>query len=297
MPKQPQMQNVIYNYILNALHKQYKEKTANKISRGATVLEKYPTKESLLQLVLKDPQFIDTESIDAKKPGQSVISKGTIRKAINRLISDNKIALIDGSYSFVPHMDESLEKHPILDIAPKINVSIGVPEDLLVLSVQPEYASSIASYLSALFYKGDIVFIPIGNTILCISVYPKEIVEGHTKSSNMPNKKEISIRLRVETALHQFKCSYPDFMHGYPYDFAYHVSHNQDIIDILQPPNEYKDIYPDSHKETFFRRMQESIVSISEYINNESDSIEFLSSPTKDDLELWDLVCSEADKD
>ena len=55
--------------------------------------------------------------------------------------------------------------------------------------------------------------------------------------------------------------------------------------------------YPDSHKETFFRRMQESIVSISEYINNESDSIEFLSSPTKDDLELWDLVCSEADKD
>ena len=297
MSKQPQMQNVIYNYILNALHKQYKEKTANKISRGAAVFEKYPTKESLLQLVLKDPQFIDTESIDAKKPGQSVISKGTIRKAINRLISDNKIALIDGSYSFVPHMDDSLEKHPILDIAPQINVSIGVPEDLLVLSVKQEYASSIASYLSAFFHKGDIIFIPIGSTILCIGVYPKEVLLSLSTSNDKTSPSNIPLYLRVGAALHQFKCSYPNFKHHDPYDLEYHFSHNQTFIDLAQPNQNNTGKNAHWSGIPLLPRIQEGLASLSEFIDGKYDSDDDVREPTKNDLDLWDLCCNYEDEE
>ncbi len=293
MPKQPKMQNLICDYILNVLHEQYKKQTANKITRSGSNLKKYPTKESLVDLVLGDQQFIDSQLFEEKQPGQATISKGTIRKAINKLISENKIALIDGSYSFVPHMEQSLQRHPILDIAPQIPVSIGVPEDLLVLSVQQEYAPSIASYLSAFFYMGDIVFIPIGNAILCISVYPKEMIDTYATPADIPNKSELHLRHRVQAALHKFKCSYPDFMYGHHYDLAYHTSHNQEVIDILQASKGSTDIYPDSNKDALFRRVQEGIVSLYEYMNNESDSIDYPGKPTQEELELWDLIYDE----
>lgn len=293
MPKQPKMQNEICNYILNVLYEQHKKQTANKITRIGSNLKKYPTKESLVDLVLSDQKFIDSQLYEEKQPGQATISKGTIRKAINKLISENKIALIEGSYTYVPHMDQSLAKHPILDIASQVNVTIGVPEDMLVLSVQEGYAPSISSFLSSLFYKGDIVFIPIGNTILCISVFPNEIIASNSKSSDKPQKSGISLHHRIASALYQFKCSYPNFVYGLPYEVAYLLSHNEDIIKMMQPSKTSSNIYPDSHDETFFRRLQENIVSIVEYANNESDSLDLVSEPTEEDLELWDLINDE----
>lgn len=127
-------------------------------------------------------------------------------------------------------MEKSLDRHPILEIADKIDISIGVPKDLIVLSVAPEHASSIANYLSALFYKGDIVFIPIAGKILCISVLPKSVLDA---PSLMNISSSVGLRERIEMAIHQFSYRYPTFPYGENYEFAYHVSHHPSVVEFI----------------------------------------------------------------
>ena len=74
--------------------------------------------------------------------------------------------------NYVPHLEKALEEHPILSVAQQVNITIGVPESILVLTVSNGFANSVAEYLSAQFYKEDIIFIPIGKHIICSSVYP-----------------------------------------------------------------------------------------------------------------------------
>lgn len=228
MPKKDEKTALIYNYVLSFFKNRYNERIANKITRKGIDTIKYPNMESIVNLVLENKLFHETNSISEKQLEQISVSRPTIRKAIKKLVDENKIAIFKGSYEFVPHMTESVNQHPILDIASKIDVSIGVPEDMLVLSVSPEYTYSMTRYLSALFYKGDVIFIPISSKILCISVFPAEVIATPSRASN--HLSALKLRQRIELALQTFNSSYPQFTFGHHYELAFYAAHNSDII-------------------------------------------------------------------
>ena len=173
MPKPRKLQDEIYNYILAYFENRHIQTQQAEIKRNPTHALQFPSITSIENLVLSDPRYIETTVLNNpdEEPDQptsqknkiniTAVSRGTIRKAAQALIKEGKISLVNGSYEFTPNMQDSLDKFPILKIADSIDISIGIPEAMLVLSVKPEYAMGITDYLSALFYKKDIIFIPI----------------------------------------------------------------------------------------------------------------------------------------
>ena len=263
MPKSRDLQDEMYAYTLALFKKRYEEQMANKITHTKTNVEKYPKLENVVDFVFKQGEYYESNSGEIKRFGQKEVSRGTVRKAVHRLIDEGKIEPRDGSYEYKPKMDVSLSEHPILDIAEKIDVSIGVPSDMIVLSVAPEYCASIAKYLSAIFYKGDIIFIPLGAQILCISVFPESILDG---SDKQPLKVPYGVRERVELALHKFNVCYPNFTYGFNYEQAYHVTHNDDIIEpIAKSAKQFEKDYPYLERPELFKSIQEGICKVSEF--------------------------------
>lgn len=303
MPKKPVLENTIYDYLLYYFESRYDEKQA--IKRGKKEMKKFPTIESIVDLIFEDQAFFDSEKMDEDpRPDQIKISRGTIRKAIRRLITECKIAISQGSYEFVPHMESSLEQHPILDIASKVDISIGVPAETIVLSVAPEHTLSVANYLSAIFYQGDVVFIPFTGKILCISIFPKSVLDKGGDLEQSPSKR-IALRQRIELALHSFKCSYPDFPYGQTYELAYHLSHNPDMIQTVD--NMIQMVSVDGRRQNsrdIAHTLQEAAFWMAEQteknpqlwakLNTEDENEDDLTGfPRKEEMELWDYSVDE----
>lgn len=258
MPKKDEKTTEIYNYVLSLFKNRYDERIANKITRRKIEVKKYPTMESIVNLVLEDKALYESNSDGEQLLGQKSVSRPTIRKAIKKLVDENKIAISNGSYEFVPHMTESVNQHPILDIASKIDIFMGVPEDMLVLSVSQEYTASIAQYLTALFYKGDVIFIPISSKILCISVFPAEVIATPTQSIKQPSA--LKLRQRIELALQMFNCNYPQFTYGHNYELPYHTAHNSDIISAVhEMAKAVEDDRPFRSETSIFKSIQNAL--------------------------------------
>ena len=268
MPKKPIMRTAVYDHVLDYFRNRYEESQSFRIRREKPDDRKYPTIESIVDYVIESENLCASNTGEEPTYGQRSISRGTIRKAIKQLIEENKIARSHGSYEFVPHMDRSLEHHPTLEIADKIDISIGVPDEIIVLSVPPEHAMSITNYLAALFYKGDILFIPIGGKILCISVFPQKTIQqfGHT---NPTASKSIELRKRIEMAIHQFNYDYPSFTYGSNYEFAYHVSHNPSMVkEMIKESKKTADDRPYYSADIIFRSIQEGAFLMAECNDN-----------------------------
>lgn len=292
MPKKPVLGNIIYNYVLNYFESRYKEMRT--IKRGQRKTRKFPTIESIVDFVFENEQFFDSENWNEEpRFDQIKISKGTIRKAIRKLITECKIAISQGSYEFVPHMESSLEQHPVLDIASKIDVSIGVPAETIVLSVSPEHTLSVANYLSSFFYQGDVVFIPLAGKILCISIYPKSILDKNKDLTQLPSK-QIGLRQRIELALHSFNCSYPDFPYGQTYELAYHLSHNPDMIQAVD--NMVRMTQVDGRRQNsrdITHTIQEAAFWMADQLENNPQLWARLKTENEDEMELWDYSVDE----
>ena len=305
MPKPRKLQDEIYNYILAYFENRHIQTQQAEIKRNPTHALQFPSITSIENLVLSDPRYIETTVLNNpdEEPDQptsqknkiniTAVSRGTIRKAAQALIKEGKISLVNGSYEFTPNMQDSLDKFPILKIADSIDISIGIPEAMLVLSVKPEYAMGITDYLSALFYKKDIIFIPIHGIILCIAVLPKNVlnnrsaIESHEKATQR-------LHQRIALAIHQFNTSHPDFHYTTQYDFSYHCHHNPDIIKCLT--EDFIEFKNPSNSITL--RVIQDYAAALEYAfepsYNDDDAIynteEFeIGEPTAEDLDLWDL--------
>lgn len=263
MAKPAERRDYVYNYILEHLRTIYEKLQSNKITRKEH--KRYPNVTALINMVFDDEQFIDTASphFEFRQPTQICISRNTVRKAINQLIADNKIRLSNGSYEYVPHLESALKEHPILPVAQQVAITIGVPESILVLTISNGFAQSVAEYLSSQFYKGDIIFIPIGNHIICIGVCPKSALQNAANTPESESKLNNSLlRMRIELVLHQFTLNYPDFQDGDLYEYGYLLSHNQQVI------NSFKDLIHNhiqnqcSNTETeIFQIAQDSLLS------------------------------------
>ncbi len=185
MPKTPKLKNEIYDYVLTYFEARYRENQTPKIKRQNHTEKKFPTIESIIDLVSESEKYWVSKSKEEVKSnpeeGQTSVSDATVRKAVEKLIEDGKITKQGDSYEYIPQAETTLKQFPILKIAKSIDVSVGDANELVVLSVPAEYAVSIANFLSALFYKGDVIFIPISDKILCISVFPKSELDRMSK--------------------------------------------------------------------------------------------------------------------
>lgn len=266
MPKKNKKEQEVYKCLTHIFEHRYKRSHVSQMKRDEPNEERFTTIQSIEDFLYMNTPFVETSLADKNTPDKLKISRGIIKKAVHRLIKENKITKESGAFELVPHMEKSRDYHPILDIADKIDISIGVPDEMLVLSVAPEYVGGITKYLTALFHRGDILFIPIVDKIICISVYPKRMlfvglednskistkkdtqdsssdntqestdnIETDTESKGDEDSEHIDLYSRIKLAVLQFKFDHPDFPHGEMYEKEYHLSHNNKYMNSLIP--------------------------------------------------------------
>lgn len=241
MPKPAKKKLQVATFIRDTLEEIYTENNKRRITKKR--LPEFTSKEDLVSYVLEDPKFLDSdlfsdmtteEQEDIVNKKITVVSKNTIRGAIQYLLDNAFIGTDCGKYVWRPSPPLDEQYFPILTIAPQTAVTMNVPEDIIFLAVPHSFSNAIADYLSAQFYKNDILFIPLGQYIMCIGVLPKSVV---TSKEETDTSKEISssewLRLRIEMALHKFKVKYPSFTYGFPYEMEYALHYNDTFRDVF----------------------------------------------------------------
>lgn len=231
MARTRKLGDFVYNYVLDhfrVIHEQANTPTVVKQD-----LPLYKNVSEIIRGILDDSLFFDIDEYrNDKKPttNQIEISKNTIRNAIKRLIADKKIVCIDGYWEYLPPVESALNSTPILDIASKTNITVNVPNSYLVLTVNNGLAACVAEYLSAQFYKGDIIFIPLGNHIICIGTFSESSLKKELSEKNILEFSSTAVLLdRITSVLHNFQLTYPQFSAGIHYETAYTASHNPNI--------------------------------------------------------------------
>lgn len=227
----------VYEFLLAYFRRMYYREHSKKFIR---VQDKQLTsKNAIVKFVFSSKIFIDSGSYkqDDLKPDLISVSANTIRKAVEQLEFDSKIEIRDGRYQYCPQLEDKLANHPILNAAADIPITIGIPDSMLVLTVGNGAAVSVTNYLSAVFHKNDVIFIPLGDHILCISTLPKAILD----SGKVPKNKNtippsVLLRERIKAALYQFDLRYPhfDYHNLYEIDYLakYHPGVKSEILDV-----------------------------------------------------------------
>ena len=268
MARERKLGDLVYNYIIDHL------KTIHELANTPTIVKQdlpcYKNVSELIRGVLEDPRFFDVDEYQNQKTpteDQIEISKGTIRSAINRLIADKKISLVDGYFEYTPIDGPKLNDIPLLGIASKTQITINVPESFLVLTVKNGLAASVSEYLSAQFYNGDIIFLPVGNHVICISTLPESIVvDGEAKDTSSNVSPENKLFYRIKSVLYGFKIKYPQFSYGINYEAAYTASYNPEVnAEIQEMAFDRKKNKFSYHRYMLLMRMFKSLPWLEEY--------------------------------
>ena len=215
--------DAVYEFLLNFFRQIYYRERSQKFIR--TPKHQLTSKNAIVNLVFNTKLFVNSASYkkDELEPDQISVSANTIRKAVEKLEIDAKIEqLDDGRYQYVPQLEDKLSNHPILNTAADIPITIGVPESMVILTVGNGASVSVANYLSSTFYKNDVIFIPLGDNILCVSTLPRSVLD----SGKIPKEKDavppsVLLRERIKAALFKFDLRYPHFEYHELYDVDY----------------------------------------------------------------------------
>ena len=237
----------IYNFLLDTFRRAYLSDQSKKFKRSTKI--RFPSQESIIAFVYKSPKYVESNSYSQNtlKPDQVSVSKNTIRKAISQLIVDGKIEKREQGFQYVPQLDDKIGMHPVLDISSQIPIHIGVPENILLLTVENGMTNSVAEYLTSQFFNEDIVFLPIGKHILCISLIPSSVIENPHRAAS-PAHSHFLLRRRIELILHQFKLDYRDFPYCSFYEtdylYKYHPDIKKDLVRVakMSPGNMYENL-------------------------------------------------------
>lgn len=292
MSRNKQLRQKVAGYIFGMFEDLHYQKTS-RISMHP--IPPFTDKVSIVNAVYESGYFVDSSKHHAPPkllPNQVLVSPTTVMNAINDLIAAGYLTLGENGYEHIPRYNENLKHYPILDIAPQIDISFGIPENLLILTVQNGAATSVAEYLSAFFYKGDIIFIPIGNNILCIGVLSNHYATKLDKGETIPLTNHSKFfKFRIESALHKFNCHYPKFGSNDFYDIAYTARHTPEVIASLK---EQADTLPKDISQigsTPFYSFYQTLNLISKYdnVSDDDDSIDYDADisgyPTQEELD------------
>lgn len=228
--------DAVYEFLLNFFRRLYYQERTKKFIRKPK--HQLTSKNAIVKLIFSTKVFVNSASYkqDELKPDQISVSTNTIRTAVEKLELDAKIEqLEDGRYQYVPQLEDKLSDHPILNTAADIPITIGVPESMVILTVGNGASVSVANYLSSTFYKNDVIFVPLGDNILCISTLPQSVLD----SGKIPKEKDavppsVLLRERIKAALFRFDLRYPHFDYHELYDIdylaKYHPSVKSDLL-------------------------------------------------------------------
>ena len=214
--------DTVYEFLLFSFRRTYYQEQSKKFIRAPK--KQLTSKNAIVQFVFSHKLFVNSNSYTQAdlKPDQISISANTIRKAVEKLELDGKIEIRVGRYQYNPQLEDKLANHPILNTASDIPITIGVPESMIVLTVGNGATVSVANYLSAVFHKNDIIFIPLGEHILCVSTLPKSVLDsGKVPKEKSPIPPSVLLRERVKAALYRFDLRYPHFDYHDLYDIDY----------------------------------------------------------------------------
>lgn len=228
MPRSADKTNEIYTFLLDTFKRIYISNQTKKFKRSKII--RFPSQESIIAFVYKSSKYVKSNSYsqDTLQPDQISVSANTIRKAIAQLIVDGKIEQTEAGFQYIPQFDDKIRMHPVLEISSHIPVHIGVPENILVLTVDNGMSTSVAEYLSAQFYNEDIIFLPLGKYILCISIMPFSVLDDPIKQAS-PSHSHFLFRKRIELILHQFNLNYRDFPYSNFYETDYLIKYHPEI--------------------------------------------------------------------
>ena len=218
----------IYHFLLDTFKRVYISNQSKKFKKSDKI--QFPSQESIIAFVYKSPKYVksDSYSQDTLQPDQISVSPNTIRKAIAQLIVDGKIEQSKNGFIYIPQLDDKIGKHPVLEISSQVPIHIGVPENILVLTVENGMVNCVAEYLSSQFYNEDIIFLPTGKYILCISLIPFSVLDDPIKQSS-PSHSNLLFRKRIELILHQFQLNYRDFPYASFYEADYLIKYHPEI--------------------------------------------------------------------
>lgn len=226
----------VAKFILEEFRKIYEEKNTKKIYRDDS-LPVFKYKNDIVDYLFENTNIKRSEDFDPNDSEQNntvYISTKTVINAINLLLRENLIHKVNGEYCYKPPLTTNRHDHPILSISSKIDVKINVPEYMLILTVPHGLAETITEYLTAVFYKGDIIFLPNGNHIICIGVLPQsDSSENSDDESEKPQYTYDFFKHRIEVIMREFNCSYPKFKYGDPYEYPYAAQYDPETRQTL----------------------------------------------------------------
>lgn len=147
----------------------------------------------------KHPVYTTDQTTEIGKEGANKyqhISELSIYAAISEMERDQIIERKDRQYQIKRTTDEKYKLHPILGIAPKLQVTHLPLDDIALFRVPERYACEIAHYLNTQFFCDDICCVALAGYILCFDIQlpPKS---KFAKKSN-------SLVTRVKKALKDF---------------------------------------------------------------------------------------------
>lgn len=239
MSRPPSKLEAVYAFLLTTFRRTYYRERSKKFIRTPEL--QLTSKNAIVKFIYSCKLFVDSGSYTQAdlKPDQISVSANTIRKAVEKLEFDGKIEFIDKRYQYKPQLEDKLSNHPILNAAADIPVTIGVPDSIIILTVGNGATVSVANYLSAVFYKNDIIFVPLGDHILCVSTLPKSVLDsGKIPKEKDPIPPAVLLRERVKAALFQFDLRYPhfDFHDLYDIDYLakYHPTVKSNLLDAAE---------------------------------------------------------------
>lgn len=206
-------------------HKSAKKKS----SLQKNIIRPFTSVSAICNYLYEFEFFLDNARLkEAKQEGRKLgkyvlASENTVRSAIDELIEEGFLQWNGTEYILDETFSAEREQFPILKIADRIPVTMLLPEDIMFLSAPNQYATAIADYINAVFYKRDVVATAMGDLIMCMSVRPKETFEDGFKPDPEHYERFFS---QLTGALADFDLSLPDFKYGDEYYWQYGQHHD-----------------------------------------------------------------------
>lgn len=149
------------------------QKKANSIPLSLDELRWISNKQRLTEYVYaqkKHPVYTTDQNIAEEDKKTRTISESSIYNAIRQL-EDEGVIEVKNHQIQLKHTDAEVStQHPILRIAPQLQIT-NLPLDNIALFRVPErYASEIAHYINTQFYCNDICCVSAGGFILCFDI-------------------------------------------------------------------------------------------------------------------------------
>jgi hypothetical protein len=165
--KKDYVKTIIHLFLLEIERKKF-----NNIPLSQDELRWISNKQNLLYYVYEQkthPVYTTDQNV-AREDKKSTIGESTIYNAIREMEDDGIIECKNRQFQIKRTSADLVTEHPIIKIAPQLQVTNLPLDDIALFRVPKRYASEIAHYINTQFYCNDICCVATGGFILCFDI-------------------------------------------------------------------------------------------------------------------------------